>query len=616
MCLIWWGISTTLSAQEDSTKTIELSNITIQENRFEIPFSQASRNISVVTRKDIEYEPVQSIPGALSYVPGVDIRQRGPVGVQADISIRGGTFDQTLVLLNGIKLSDPQTGHHLFNVPINLDNVEQIEVLKGPGARIYGQNAFSGAVNIITKVPDTRAVDMQLYGGQFGTYGATASLALPQGRYKQYISYSHDGSDGYRENTDYRMNNLFYQSEMQLGPGQLKFLGGYLDKKFGANSFYTNSFPGQYEETETLLLSAGYQRNYNKLVIKPRAYWRRNEDMFLLKREDPAFYQNIHTTDVMGAELNASWQTDAGLLGFGLEARKEQIESTNLGSRERTNLGLFIEQQLNLWHKLDITPGVYINYYSDYHWNAFPGIDLGYQLTDQIRLYANAGTSYRIPTYTDLYYVGPDNVGNPDLQPEDAFTYEAGIKYLKKGVFWSAVYFNRRSNNLIDYVRAIRYDEQTGQPLADTLQGPFTPQNFQDVTTRGLELSLKLDLSEMGNPAHFINYFTASYNYIDSDLQESQGFNSKYVIDNLNHQFILGLNHKILKNFSNNFRLRAVERSGFSDYVLLDTRLVWQKNLLKIFMEVTNMLDEKYVEVMTPMPGRWYRMGLNYKLKF
>jgi iron complex outermembrane receptor protein len=143
---------------DKDTTIIELSDVIITENRMQTPFSESARSMYVITKSQLASLPVQSVAEALTYVPGVDIRQRGPMGIQTDIGIRGGTFDQTLILINGVKVSDPQTGHHSFNLPLNLDNIERIEVLKGQGARIYGQNAFNGAINIITKVPEKKAV--------------------------------------------------------------------------------------------------------------------------------------------------------------------------------------------------------------------------------------------------------------------------------------------------------------------------------------------------------------------------------------------------------------------------------------------------------------------------
>ena len=216
------SISLGVYAQDDSIRTVKLENIIIQGNRIQFPFTESSRNIAIITDLEIKSLPVASVPEILSYIPGVDIRQRGPVGVQADIGIRGGTFEQTLVLINGMKFTDPQTGHHNLNIPVNLSNLKKIEVLKGPGARIYGQNAFSGAVNLITAIPEERNAGMRFYGGQHKLFGGTLDIAFPGEKYKQYISFSHDASDGYRYNTDFKINNLFYQAEAGLSGGTIR----------------------------------------------------------------------------------------------------------------------------------------------------------------------------------------------------------------------------------------------------------------------------------------------------------------------------------------------------------------------------------------------------------
>jgi len=531
-----------------------------------------------------------------------------------------------LILLNGIKLSDPQTGHHLLNIPVNIDNIEQIEVLKGPAARIFGQNAFSGAINIITKVPDQRKVTLDAYGGSFGTYGLTGAVALPTKGFKQYLSYSYDASDGYMENTDFKINNLFYQSDLDVGAGTIKVFGGFIDKKFGANSFYTTSFPGQYEETTALLISAGYQYNNHNLVIKPRIYWRRHDDEFLLVRENPDFYRNLHTTNVIGSEVNGSYRSSLGLTGIGLEYRRELIKSNNLrrpdqpsegfSLNDRDNVGIFLEHQFEILQHLDITPGVYFNYFSDYGWNYFPGIDAGYQLTSSLRAFGNIGKSFRIPTYTDLYYVGPDNVGNPDLSPEEATSFEFGLRHMKNGVRLSAVYFNRDATNLIDYVREIRLDEVSGQPLPDSLQGPFQPKNFANVNTQGLELSAELDFRQMIAKNAWIKNIFLSYNYLNSDLQDQVDFQSRYFIDNLRHQFVASIRHSIFKNIEHNLRMRYNERVGMEDYYVMDSRISWNHKDLKLYGEVTNLTNQDYRETITQMPGRWFRFGVQYQINY
>ena len=265
-------------AQNDST-THTLDEVIIKENRMKIPFSKSSRNISIIHRKEIETTPARSLQEILSFTPGLDVRQRGVSGVQADIGIRGGSFEQTLMLVNGIKLSDPQTGHHMVNIPVPLSSVQRIDVLKGPASRIYGQNAYAGAINIITELPDSFNLQAGLYGGDFGMRGGSFQASLPVGKFKQNIAVSHDASDGHWYNSDYSINTLFYEAGIALTNTQeIKTMLSFANRDFGANGFYTSSFPDQWESVQTSLAAISHTLEAGNTYLQTRAYWRSNKD--------------------------------------------------------------------------------------------------------------------------------------------------------------------------------------------------------------------------------------------------------------------------------------------------------------------------------------------------
>ncbi|MEQ9438887.1 MAG: TonB-dependent receptor [Cyclobacteriaceae bacterium] len=598
----------TLTAQQDSTRTIELANVIISENRMQTPFSESARSIHVITRETIETSPAQSINELLSYVPGVDIRQRGPAGVQADLRIRGGTFEQVLVLVNGVKMSDPQTGHHLLNLPLDRNNIERIEVLKGPGARVYGQNAFAGAINIVTKVPENQLINAGVYGGDFGTWGGHAGIALPGKQYGQYLSVSHDRSDGYRANADYETTNLFYQSYAKLSGGTLNIMGGHTMRDFGASGFYVAESE-EYEEVRTSLISVDYDTKIQQWSFRPRLYWRRNHDNYVFIRSNPSAFNNIHTTHVVGTEMNATRQNTWGLTGLGVEFRNERINSDNfsggmqspaLGKWQRSIFGFFAEHRFYFFDRLDVTPGLYANWYSDYGWNLFPGLDASYEITTEWKAFANAGRSFRIPTYTDLYYNGPSNVGNDQLQPEKAWTYEGGIKYFGSHIWGQLSYFYRDGFQLIDWVRS-------------NADQPWQPQNFYNVATQGVETEISGQFSKES----WVKTASVSYTYLNADLGNTEGVESRYVLDHLNHQFIASLTHKVWKNIHHSARLRYLDRMSQADYWVLDSRLYFQTNQWYVFAEATNLTNTEYTEAgYVPMPGRWFRLGTNVTLPY
>ncbi|WP_035805287.1 TonB-dependent receptor plug domain-containing protein [Lunatimonas lonarensis] len=592
-----------LKAQVDTT-SIALDEVVIKENRLEIPFAKSSRNIAVIHRKEIETAPARSLQEVLAFTPGVDVRQRGVSGVQADVGIRGGSFEQTLMLVNGIKLTDPQTGHHMMNIPVPLGSIERVDILKGPASRIYGQNAYTGAINIITTLPDEIGLQGGIYGGDFGMRGGNLQVALPVGSFKQSFSLSHDASNGHWYNSDFVVNNLFYEGGIDLNDShEIKALLAFTSREFGANGFYTSAFPDQWESIQTYLGAISHTYDARRLWVNTRAYWRRNEDEFRLYRENPAFFQNIHTTDVTALEINGRYQSKAGTSGFGLEGRSEQIDSNNLGNRERTLMGVFAEHKIAFLSRGDLRAGVYSNYYSEYGWRHFPGAEIGYELSDLVRLYGNYGVSFRIPTYTDLYYVGPTNIGNDALEPEKAINYEAGIKLGAQNLRAEIVYFNRHTNNLIEWARADAAD-------------PWQPQNFNEVTFQGLEAGLLYRFTNSGEGLR-IEEASLSYNFIDANLVEREGQETRYALNALRHQLIGGLRTSYGPGIELNLKTRYIERMMLDPYFLLDARLdVHRLKKLGYFAECSNITNADYIEAGTvQMPGRWFRAGVNFRIR-
>ena len=612
---------TTVSAQmgNDSTQ-IEIDEVVILANRIQLPASENSRTINIITRQQIESAPVQSVAQVLQYVAGIDVRQRGVHGVQADVSIRGGTFDQVLILINGIKMADPQTGHHSLNLPLNMDNIERIEILKGPAARIFGANAFAGAINIVTRTPDETFVTINAEGGQNGLGNLNLSASLPNGKLKQYISVGRQFSDGYRHNTDYDISNYLYQSEYKLDASQkLEILGSFTERSFGANSFYGNNTPfwsDQYEEVQTSLLNVGYKKIKNNSVINTRINWRRNQDEYLLKRNDANFYRNLHISNVINLESHADFYSKAGTTGIGIELSQMYLRSNNLGKHDRSTATLFLEHRFSMMNnKLDITPGVSVSYYSDFGTHFFPGVDVGYVVSDRLKVFGNAGYTWRIPTFTDLFYEDSGNLGNENLEPESALSYEAGIKYDKNGVRANLSWFLRDGTDLIDWTR-----------LADTLK--WQPSNIANLTMKGFDASFDFNLNRLTQSGFFVKNLHIGYTYIDAETPELETGISRYVLENLNHQLTAGLDFQLVSKLNFGFRFRYVDRastdinSGLNDgfirldgYNVLDGKITWQEKNYSIYIAGNNLGNTKYLETnLVEMPGRWIYGGV--KIRF
>ena len=591
------------SQQKDSLeiKTNKLKEVILNSTRIDLPLSQQSRNIQVISSSDIQKSGATNVVALLQQISGIDIRQRGVEGMQADLYIRGGSFDQTLLLIDGIKLEDAQTGHHTLNLLPPEGLIERIEILKGPAARIYGQNAFTGAVNIVTKEAGLGANQLNVLAGSY-KQKQFKSILQSKGKLGGVLGhFSYNTSNGYRHNTDFINRNYFVKGNFKTKEIPFQFLGYFSDREFGANGFYaTPSATEQYEETQASLVALTSVIKKENSIFKPRIYWRRSQDMYVYIRDNPSVYRNLHITNKVGIALDYSLFSSLGTTGIGVDFSRVNISSNNLGEHDRMMTNIFAEHRfLLLEDKLDITPGIAFNNYSDFGTHFFPGIDLGFAFNIQFRVYGNIGTTYRIPTYTDLYYSDRTTLGNPDLKPESALASELGIRYVTSNFSISAAYFNRNSEDLIDWVK-------------DTEEALWEANNIQEVTTRGFEVESKLSYSFLEKPQSI----RIGYTYIDDDVKGVTGYNfSRYSINSLKNHFTLKAFNTWPKSFSSTVVLKQAERSLGDPYTVLDLSAQWTSsvNPIKVTFLLNNIFNEVYTETnLVPMPKGNGRIRLEF----
>jgi len=583
-----------------------LNNVVINANRLDIPFSEDSRSINIISQQQIKQLRATSVNELLQAVAGVDLRQRGVNGVQGDLSIRGGTFEQSLILVNGVRLTDPQTGHHMMNLPLDVEDIERVEVLKGPAARVFGQNAFAGAINIITKVPTKMGAIVQTEIGEFNTQNYFAQVAIPVGKYHQKISGSYRDSEGYRPNTDYRIRNVFYESAFQYEKGDASFIAGFVDRDFGANGFYGNeTFDQQYETVQTFLTSASMTYKLNNFKVTPRISYRRNKDNWQFRRSDPSFFQNFHTSEVLTGEVQSTLTHSLGILGVGVEYNQLSLTSSNLkdaednGDHLRNQFGIHLENRFLLQNeKIDLTPGILILNISDYGLSFYPGVDLGYSINNQFKAFANVAWTTRIPTFTDLYYKDSGNEGNPNLTAENAFTYEIGTKYHKNSQLIQISYFNRKAENQIDWFRQTEMDK-------------WMPDNFNEASYSGIDFNFQQSF----NKIDVIDFVSVGYTYISATFEENDFQFSRNQLENLKHQLVLNP-HFSLGGFGLNLLFKYNDRLSLEDYFTLGANVSYEYKDYSVYAKVSNLTDESYRETnLVQMPGRWFSFGLRASIQ-
>ncbi len=648
------GSFLTLSAQTD---TISIEDVQIISARVPTLQSESARVIYTIEKNEIEAMPVHSLQDLIEYVSNVDVRQRGTEGIQADISIRGGNFEQTLILLNGFKMNDAQTGHHNMNLPVDIESVEKIEILQGPGNRIFGINAYSGAINFITNTETAKKLKLSFFAGQNNYFGGNIGLFFNQKTWKNHLSVSQKTSDGYLSkdsinNTDFKTLNIFYETKYKYKNINFIIQTGFSNKSFGANSFYTPKYPWQYENTKTFF--AGYKtiKKGKKYNFVKSFFWRRHQDRFELFREDKYirkgnyfinnkdtagfgsgyFYKshNYHKTNLISSILKYDIKTIAGKTGIGAEYRHVFIKSNVLGNEmehtidvpfekygkytkdaDRYNVNLYAEHVFK-YKSFLVAGGFSSNYNSDFNWHTAGGIDASYNFTNNLKIFTSLNQALRLPTFTDLYYDGPINKGNPDLMPETAITYELGLKYRKKWLRIDITSFKRNGKNTIDWVR-----------LSDTVD--WQAQNITELSTFGADISV----SYIPIKSKLLKKLSFSYSYINISKQ-SGNYISKYALDYLKHKAIFSSHLKLYKRIYTSFNIRYEDREGsfavynlseekyigeqkYKAFILADLKVYWKNRNWEIYSVINNISDSKYYEFGNIlMPGRQFKLGVRF----
>ena len=572
-----------------------LDSIVIKSSRIDLPFKENSRTLKIITSEIIEESPATNLAELLQQEAGIDIRRQGIYGMQSDLYIRGGGFDQTLLLIDGIKVEDPQTGHHTLNIALPLEIIKRVEIIKGPAARIFGQNAFTGAINIVTKSKESVKNNIGFQLGSFNQQHATATLGT-QLKCADIIGHaSVNSSEGYRYNTDFNNQNFFVKSSFKTKANPIDVMATFSERKFGGNQFYAIDAKEQYEETQSSLVGVSTTLTQGALKISPQLYWKRNQDLYLYIRNNPSAYRNLHISNKIGGQINAAYTSNLGVTGVGIDLAKVEMESNRLGNRNRWMGTLFIEHRFSLLdNALDITPGIAVGYFSDFDTSAFPGIEIGYSVNENLRVYANAGYTYRTPTYNDLYYLGNSDEGNENLVPEEAFSEELGFKYFAQNISASVAFFNRDSDNLIDYTK-------------DNEANKWQSNNLKSLNTKGLEF-------QFWKPFKLGPYnqdFNLGYTFLNEDLKAIRANFSKYIINSLNHHLTARLKTQFTKNLTHSFVCKFAERVTGESYTVLDAQLKLVLSGLEISLTGNNIFNTPYIETgIVPMPKGNVLFGL------
>ncbi len=578
-----------VSSQE---RPVVLDTVSVIGSRVSSDLPLLTRSVQVWSRADLEALPARTIADVLSWSTGVELASRSPA--QADLSLRGAGFEQVLVLVDGVRMSDPQTGHFDLDLTVPFDRVERVEILRGPASAVYGGDAVGGVVNIVTRDGGgwTARTEVGSFGTQLGA--VTAGMSLP-GEARLTFGLERAGSDGHRAGTDWdhRLANALLRAG--LGGGLLTGEVGSAKRAFGADDFY-GPFPA-FETTRTSTASVGWRSPLDgPVVFEPRLRWRSHGDDFILDRADPAFYRNRHTSEQLGGEVVARAALSPRVqASAGLELARHTLESNALGVHGENRWAAFGEVGLRLPIDMDASLG--LRYDDHERWGGFvsPSVAASIRPDPSVRLRASVGRSFRGPSWTERYYEDPAHSARADLQPERSTSMEVGAEWTPTGSLrFEAAHFRRTSRDLIDWARATDAEDV------------WVTRNVNEARFRGIELGA---VWRPEGPTSVT--LGAAHLSLDSDA--AAGLESKYALRPISDQIQLGVERDLGFDVRAGLRGTRARRVGGGSHEVVDLRLSAPVAGGTVYLDGRNLTESDHLDITgNPVAGRAITLGVRF----
>jgi iron complex outermembrane receptor protein len=548
-----------------------------------VPLDALARGVTILTQEEIRRLPSWSIADVLRAAGSLEVRSRGNFGTQTDLSLRGGGFGQAVVLVDGIRLNDSQSGHHNGDIPVAIDQIERIEILRGTGSSLYGADAMTGAINVITRHGAGRPTAM-VTAGEHGLVRGAAST-----------SFSRDSLAGSVAAWGTRTSGFMFDRDLATGGATVaatfsprrRIALSHLRNAFGANGFYGPS-PSK-EWTDQTLLSYADSFGGPRRRVNARASYRSHGDHFLWDVNRPGFAENRHRSQAVTAGATYRAGSDRNWTSAGAEVGRDWLRSNNLGGREVSRVGALVELQRGVGRRTLLYPALRYDHYSSYGGSWSPSLAAVVALAPAVRARASLGRAFRVPTFTERYYRDPAHLARADLAPERGWGGEAGADWTRGGVTAAMTVFARRETDVIDWVRAEARD-------------PWRTANIREVRTRGLELSA----TRAGRAA----FGRIEYTALKADAPELVLL-SKYVADYARHSLAISGGLRLPGAAWLGARADCKDKVDGRSYCGVDARVGRAIGPFELFVEATNLFDVRYQEVKgVDMAPRWLAAGL------
>ena len=588
-------------SQQTQPSPVAPQSISVTATAEPLPLAESDRSVNVLSPRD---QPllVNSAVDLLRLDPSLNLQSRAGNGVQADLSIRGTTFEQSLILLNGLRINDPETGHLNLDIPIPLDAITRVDILHGSGSTFYGSDAIGGAVNLLTESPAPGLTLVASAGG--GSYYSIEQhlrASYTQGHFAEQLTGSRDTSDGFIPDRNYSSNALASETWLALKPGTTDILLAASDRPYGANLFY-----GPYDSWERAKgWFASIQQQLGQQTAASFGY-RRHSDLFVLFADQPSVYENNHiTTSYEGALRRVENLGVNTTLSYGLETDGDSIHSNSLGEHARNQGAGYANISLRALRRFSLSLGARDEVLSGGS-NVFsPSVAAAYTLSHSTRLRAAAGHGFRLPTYVDLYYSDPTTIGNPNLKPESSWSYEAGLDWTPaNGRFTlTATGFRLQQKDTIDYSKLA-----LATPVL-TFAEPYQAVNIQDLNITGAESTLRFRLS--GTQQFQFSYTAAHTASPPPNLISEYSFN--YAAQNAVFVWIGRFPGAIGHQITAQTKVDVVQKTTQTAYPLWDISVERNIGCLRPYARLLNLSNTGYQEIpQVPMQGRTLIAGVAF----
>jgi vitamin B12 transporter len=619
------------SAQQE----VDLDPVTVTSSISPLNTSKTGRNIITLKGEQFNNLPVNSIDELLRYLPGLEIQARGPMGVQSDFVIRGGTFQQVLVVLDGMRLNDPLTGHFNSYIPIAPAEIDRIEVLKGASSAIYGSEAVGGVIHIITKTFAARKekqkqASAQIAVGEYGLINSNIGGFYNNGKTAVGAGFITNNADGQQQRGTrgfFNLNTASASVSHRLNDNwDVALRSGYDDRKFGAQNFYSRSIADTADEQVTSFwntLRVGYQKNNNKLSL--HGGYKKAEDNFVFNSMTTA---NNNNSRIWQGLLQFEHQfAPATILTTGAQYVNRQLESNNRGNHQEKLVAGFATFNHTIKDAFTIAPAIRLDWNENRGAELVPQLNLSYHL-DEFQFRGSVGKTIRDADFTERFNnynrkntPNMQSIGNSELQAERSLSYEAGVDlYASKQFKVSMTYFKRDQEDLIDYV----YTSYSQINYKDNLVPGNTyalAKNIAEVNTKGVETDIQFTKAFANKQSI---WSTVGFVWLNSESSEATpsfyvsshaSFQTNFTVQYSTPRFRISTNGIYKQRNEQPATAFIPKISG--DYLVINGKaeVLFLNQKLGIFTQVDNIFDESYSDLFgAQMPGRWLLVGAKFTL--